>query len=126
VPREQVTGWCARRAPEGGARRRRRRRRRSLTRAPARRTPFPGGAPANVAAALGKLGVRVAFLSALGRDELGDQMVGLLEGARRAPRLAPSPRRARRCQRGAPAAAQARAWTCTACSAWTAPRATCW
>ncbi|KAK9835149.1 hypothetical protein WJX81_001140 [Elliptochloris bilobata] len=52
VPREQVTGWM----------------------------PFPGGAPANVAAALAKLGVRVAFVSALGRDELGDQMVDLLSG----------------------------------------------
>ena len=43
--------------------------------------PFPGGAPANVAAALAKLGVRVAFVSALGRDELGDQMLDLLSSA---------------------------------------------
>ncbi len=45
------------------------------------RTPFPGGAPANVAAALAKLGLRVVFVSALGQDELGDQMLDLLSSA---------------------------------------------
>lgn len=42
-------------------------------------TPYPGGAPANVATALTKLGTRCVFVSALGRDELGDQMVELLQ-----------------------------------------------
>ena len=41
-------------------------------------TPYPGGAPANVAAALATLGARVAFVSALGRDGLGDAMAALL------------------------------------------------
>lgn len=44
------------------------------------RTPYPGGAPANVAAALGKLGVKVAFISALGQDDLAVQMLDLLSG----------------------------------------------
>ena len=44
------------------------------------RTPYPGGAPANVAAALGRLGVQVAFVSALGKDELAQQMLSLLKG----------------------------------------------
>ena len=41
--------------------------------------PYPGGAPANVAAALGRLGVRVTFVSAVGEDELGEEMLDLLE-----------------------------------------------
>ncbi len=45
------------------------------------RTPYPGGAPANVACALGKFGDRVVFVSALGDDDLGDQMLALLKGA---------------------------------------------
>ena len=44
------------------------------------RTPYPGGAPANVAAALATLGDRVLFVSALGRDALGDAMLQLLQG----------------------------------------------
>ncbi len=44
------------------------------------RTPYPGGAPANVAAALGRLGVQVAFVSALGEDDLAQQMLSLLKG----------------------------------------------
>ncbi len=44
------------------------------------RTPYPGGAPANVAAALGRLGVKVAFVSALGQDDLARQMLSLLKG----------------------------------------------
>jgi len=51
VPREQVTSW----------------------------TPYPGGAPANVAAALGKLGAKVGFISAFGNDDLAKQMQKLLE-----------------------------------------------
>ncbi len=44
------------------------------------RTPYPGGAPANVAAALAKLNVKVAFISALGKDDLAVQMMDLLAG----------------------------------------------
>lgn len=40
--------------------------------------PYPGGAPANVAAALGRLGVKVSFVSAVGQDVLGEQMLDLL------------------------------------------------
>ena len=50
LPRDQVTSW----------------------------TPYPGGAPANVAAALATLGAHVAFVSALGKDALGDAMAALL------------------------------------------------
>lgn len=42
-------------------------------------TPYPGGAPANVATCLGKFGVPVAIISALGKDERGDQLVSLLQ-----------------------------------------------
>lgn len=35
-------------------------------------TPYPGGAPANVACALAKLGVPASFVGAVGRDEEGD------------------------------------------------------
>mmetsp|Transcript_4593 Transcript_4593/g.11797 ORF Transcript_4593/g.11797 Transcript_4593/m.11797 type:complete len:412 (-) Transcript_4593:102-1337(-) len=42
-------------------------------------TPFPGGAPANVATALSQLGVKCTFFTALGKDEFGDQLVALLE-----------------------------------------------
>ena len=45
-----------------------------------RRTPYPGGAPANVAAALGKLGAKVGFITAFGNDDLAKQMQQLLEG----------------------------------------------
>ena len=51
------------------------------------RTPYPGGAPANVAAALGRLGIKVAFVSALGNDYLAKQMLDLLRGA---PHVAPN------------------------------------
>lgn len=43
-----------------------------------RRTPYPGGAPANVACALAKLGTKVVFIGNLGQDDLGDQMSQLL------------------------------------------------
>lgn len=43
-------------------------------------TPYPGGAPANVATALARLGVPTAFVSALGRDEMGEGMMELLRG----------------------------------------------
>lgn len=45
-------------------------------------TPYPGGAPANVATALTKLGVPTAFVSALGNDERGEELMALLKGAR--------------------------------------------
>lgn len=41
--------------------------------------PYPGGAPANVAAALGRLGIKVSFVSAVGQDDLGEQMLDLLK-----------------------------------------------
>lgn len=34
-------------------------------------TPYPGGAPANVACALSKLGVSAVFVGAVGRDNEG-------------------------------------------------------
>lgn len=42
------------------------------------RTPYPGGAPANVACALAQLGSKVVFIGNLGQDDLGDQMADLL------------------------------------------------
>lgn len=42
-------------------------------------TPYPGGAPANVATALARLGSHTIFLSAIGRDELGEEFINLLK-----------------------------------------------
>ncbi|KAF6261328.1 Ribokinase-like protein [Scenedesmus sp. NREL 46B-D3] len=42
-------------------------------------TPYPGGAPANVATALQKLGVPTAFVSALGNDDRGEELMQLLK-----------------------------------------------
>lgn len=42
-------------------------------------TPYPGGAPANVACALAQLGVPAVFFGALGDDQLGRQMLELLQ-----------------------------------------------
>lgn len=42
-------------------------------------TPYPGGAPANVACALVKLGTPAAFIGAVGVDQPGNQLVKLLE-----------------------------------------------
>jgi fructokinase len=42
-------------------------------------TPYPGGAPANVACALVKLGTPAGFIGAVGEDEVGNQLVHLLE-----------------------------------------------
>jgi len=42
-------------------------------------TPYPGGAPANVACALVKLGTPTAFIGAVGEDEPGNALVKLLE-----------------------------------------------
>lgn len=42
-------------------------------------TPYPGGAPANVAAGVARLGAGSLFISAIGQDELGDQFVALLQ-----------------------------------------------
>ena len=42
-------------------------------------TPYPGGAPANVAAALGRLKTKVSFISAMGDDDLGQHMMELLQ-----------------------------------------------
>ncbi|GAX78109.1 hypothetical protein CEUSTIGMA_g5551.t1 [Chlamydomonas eustigma] len=51
LPRDQVTSW----------------------------SPYAGGAPCNVATALAKLGVSVSFLTALGIDERGDQIMNILK-----------------------------------------------
>jgi fructokinase len=42
-------------------------------------TPYPGGAPANVACALVKLGTSAGFIGAVGEDEPGDTLVKLLQ-----------------------------------------------
>ncbi|EFN55549.1 hypothetical protein CHLNCDRAFT_134013 [Chlorella variabilis] len=42
-------------------------------------TPYPGGAPANVATGVARLGAGALFVSAIGQDELGDQFVALLQ-----------------------------------------------
>jgi fructokinase len=42
-------------------------------------TPYPGGAPANVACALVKLGTPSGFIGAIGEDEPGNTLVKLLE-----------------------------------------------
>jgi hypothetical protein len=44
------------------------------------RTPYPGGAPANVAAGVARLGAGTLLISAIGKDDLGDQFVSLLQG----------------------------------------------
>ncbi|MEH2174984.1 carbohydrate kinase family protein [Nostoc sp.] len=42
-------------------------------------TPYPGGAPANVACALVKLGISAGFIGAVGEDEPGNALVKLLQ-----------------------------------------------
>ncbi|NJP08851.1 MAG: carbohydrate kinase [Leptolyngbyaceae cyanobacterium RU_5_1] len=42
-------------------------------------TPYPGGAPANVACALVKLGTPSGFIGCVGQDDLGDVLVKLLQ-----------------------------------------------
>jgi fructokinase len=42
-------------------------------------TPYPGGAPANVACALVKLGTSAGFIGAVGEDESGNALVQLLQ-----------------------------------------------
>lgn len=42
-------------------------------------TPYPGGAPANVASALTKLGTSAAFIGCVGRDAPGKELVSLLQ-----------------------------------------------
>ena len=41
--------------------------------------PYPGGAPANVACALAKLGTSAGFIGCVGRDQPGDELVELLQ-----------------------------------------------
>lgn len=41
-------------------------------------TPYPGGAPANVACALTKLGTKAGFIGCVGQDEAGEQLVQVL------------------------------------------------
>lgn len=42
-------------------------------------TPYPGGAPANVACALVKLGTPAGFIGCVGKDKAGDELVQLLQ-----------------------------------------------
>ncbi|HEY9874182.1 MAG TPA: carbohydrate kinase [Candidatus Obscuribacterales bacterium] len=42
-------------------------------------TPYPGGAPANVACALVKLGTPAGFIGCVGQDKPGDSLVNLLQ-----------------------------------------------
>ena len=42
---------------------------------------YPGGAPCNVACGLGQLDIPVAFVSSLGKDEKGDEIMRLMTGA---------------------------------------------
>ena len=42
-------------------------------------TPYPGGAPANVACGLVKLGTSAGFVGCVGQDEPGDNLVALLQ-----------------------------------------------
>eukprot|EP00892_Ulva_mutabilis_P010956 jgi/Ulvmu1/8232/UM041_0042.1 len=42
-------------------------------------TGYPGGAPCNVACGLGKLGIPVAFVSSLGNDDKGNELLGLMK-----------------------------------------------
>lgn len=42
-------------------------------------TPYPGGAPANTACALVKLGTPASFIGAIGTDDLGEQLLELLQ-----------------------------------------------
>ncbi|MGD1922557.1 MAG: carbohydrate kinase, partial [Pleurocapsa sp.] len=42
-------------------------------------TPYPGGAPANVACALVKLGTSAAFIGCVGKDDKGHELVELLQ-----------------------------------------------
>lgn len=49
-------------------------------RASGRRTPHPGGAPANVATGIARLGPKSVFLGAIGKDDLGGQFMQLLQG----------------------------------------------
>lgn len=42
-------------------------------------TPYPGGAPANVACALVKLGTKAGFVGCVGQDRAGEELVQLLQ-----------------------------------------------
>jgi sugar/nucleoside kinase (ribokinase family) len=43
-------------------------------------TGYPGGAPCNVACGLGLLKIPVAFVSCLGKDDMGDELMQLMRG----------------------------------------------
>lgn len=43
-------------------------------------TPYAGGAPCNVSAALGNMGVPVVIATAVGKDEMGNNLLDILEG----------------------------------------------
>jgi len=44
-------------------------------------TPYPGGAPANVACGLAKLGVAAGFIGCVGQDQWGESLVSILHTA---------------------------------------------
>jgi sugar/nucleoside kinase (ribokinase family) len=44
-------------------------------------TGYPGGAPCNVACGLGLLKIPVAFVSCLGKDDMGDELMQLMQGS---------------------------------------------
>lgn len=43
-------------------------------------TPYAGGAPCNVSTALAKLGVKSSFASAVGKDDMGNNLMNILKG----------------------------------------------
>jgi hypothetical protein len=43
-------------------------------------TPYPGGAPCNVATCLSHLGVPTLFVGALGKDDRGEELMALMKG----------------------------------------------
>ncbi|NES73062.1 MAG: carbohydrate kinase, partial [Okeania sp. SIO2D1] len=42
-------------------------------------SPYPGGAPANVASALVKLGTKASFVGCVGKDKAGKELVDFLQ-----------------------------------------------
>lgn len=48
-------------------------------------TGYPGGAPCNVACGMGQLNIPVAFISCLGDDSKGEELLQLMKGAPCAP-----------------------------------------
>eukprot|EP00903_Cladosiphon_okamuranus_P016539 g15257.t1 len=64
IANPEAAGWDLARVEESGA-----------------WTAYPGGAPANVACALAKLGVPASFVGAVGRDKEGDELLQVLQAS---------------------------------------------